>query len=616
MKMGGPFVRTQLAMVGALCISCVFSGVCPGAEEVALPMEEAHWRAKAFPPEGVAAEEAAEFSIEEDPEKGPALAVANWRSGRWGARYEYAVPLPVQKGTVRGWYRTEGVGNAAAAVWIQYFRGDEYAHTEQQALEPAPEWRRFECVFRRQPPGTDRTYVGFGLRRKTKGKALFAGLSVSAEVPAVAFPEDPGEVTRPAPPTDLGKGKFFRLAERDGIWWLVTPQGRGFYSAGTDGPWLRSRGGWLEQGKGHAAWLREHGFNSLGGWTDIWHWSELNDALLADGKTPFAAFTAMETGTWWGDFDHLLDCDGKPQDERHAFPDPFDPRFENAYRERVREIAGLVSGKPWFLAWFADNEVRHWDLHRYVYSSHCAAKLQEFLEDRYESIEGLNEAWRTSLASFADLAQEKPDPTKGSPAMEKDYRDFSREIVKHYIRVTLRAIHEEDPGRLVFSNRFMFGDFSYLDLYAAYDGIAVNLYPDNNEPGLSAEEIAVVRRAHEETGKPVIIGEWSVPAIDSGLYDDLDHLDWSWPQVVETQTDRGRQAACIALDFHNLPFVVGAHWFTWRDFDSEKRRANRGLHRADGVPYRELAEALRGVHAKMGPSLRWRRREGERQPLG
>ena len=46
----------------------------------------------------------------------------------------------------------------------------------------------------------------------------------------------------------------------------------------------------------------------------------------------------------------------------------------------------------------------------------------------------------------------------------------------------------------------------------------------------------------------------------------------------------------------DLHFVAGAHWFTWKDFDSAKRRANRGLVRSDGEPWRELTDALTKVH--------------------
>lgn len=101
---------------------------------------------------------------------------------------------------------------------------------------------------------------------------------------------------------------------------------------------------------------------------------------------------------------------------------------------------------------------------------------------------------------------------------------------------------------------------------------------------------------HQRTGKPIIIGEWSIPAVDSGLYDNPAKLDWSWSAVVATQEERARQAGRVTIDFYNLPFVVGAHWFTWRDFDSPKRRANRGLFKADDQPWTDLLHRLSAAH--------------------
>jgi len=102
---------------------------------------------------------------------------------------------------------------------------------------------------------------------------------------------------------------------------------------------------------------------------------------------------------------------------------------------------------------------------------------------------------------------------------------------------------------------------------------------------------------HARSGKPILIGEWSVPALDSGLYDNPKALDWSYPQTVGTQTERARQAATILGQLYNLPFIVGAHWFTWRDFDSAVRRANRGLFRASGEPWLELHISLSGIQS-------------------
>ena len=92
-----------------------------------------------------------------------------------------------------------------------------------------------------------------------------------------------------------------------------------------------------------------------------------------------------------------------------------------------------------------------------------------------------------------------------------------------------------------------------------------------------------------------------VPALDSGLYDSASSipLDWSYNEVVASQTQRARQAAHIALDLYNLPFVVGSHWFTWQDIDTQNRRANRGLFTSDNQPWPELLDELQQVHRKI-----------------
>jgi hypothetical protein len=270
----------------------------------------------------------------------------------------------------------------------------------------------------------------------------------------------------------------------------------------------------------------------------------------------------------------------------------------------VQEIAKLVRGKPWHAGWFADNEISHRDLHRYVYSRHCAEALRAFLEQRYDrEIEELNRAWETDFESFDAIVAQRPEPPGRECTMSGDFRLFAREIVKKYAGVTLGIIREEDPDHLVFSPRLMFGDTEYVDLYSSYDAVAVNYYPSNDEPGLSGQAESILRYIHERSGRPLIIGEWSIPAVDSGLYNDPEDLDWSWPQTVPTQTDRARQAACLTLDFYNLPFIIGAHWFIWYDFDSEDRRANRGLFKADGEPWVEVIDALAKAHDRIGHTV-------------
>ena len=260
-------------------------------------------------------------------------------------------------------------------------------------------------------------------------------------------------------------------------------------------------------------------------------------------------------------------------------------------------------GKPYFLGWFADNERELRDLDRCVWSPHASAAFRASLERRYGDIAALNKAWGAVFTSFDDLAARRPEPALCAGPMHEDFRAFSRELLRRYHEILLRTIREEDPGRLAFTNRFMLGDVGSLtenlDLCRGYDAIAVNLYPANNSFGLAEHELAVLRLVHEKSGKPLLLGEWSVPARDSGLYNNPQKLDWSWPQTVATQRDRANQAARVQADFYNLPFMLGAHFFIWRDFDSAVRQANRGIFKASGEPWREIQDGLRQVNLRI-----------------
>jgi hypothetical protein len=587
----------------AVVLACGLACAAGRTDDVPLGLTERAWERKVFPPKGVSEEEAATLAIVEDAAHGPCLSVGPWRQGEWSARFQYAEALPFTHGVLRGYYRTEGLPLFGARVSIEFRAQGQRVAAKSVELEAAPDWRPFSLAFRLPPPGADSVSPGLGLSAQTEGRVLFAQLTLSPQAPPFAWPATPTKLTRPQPPTEFPAAGFYRLAQHLGTWWLVTPEGKPCYSLGTDGPWFRSDAQRDTAGPAAAELLERTGFNSLAGWTDVRAWGKLNEDRIAQGKRPFAVFHAMETGGWEGRCDQLLDAEGRTTGKGHAFPDPFDPRFEVEYRKAVRRVAEVVRGKSWFVGYFADNEISHGELYRHVYSPHCATALRDFLAARYgEDIGPLNAAWGTSYASFDALLAAKPEPPKQG-TMYDDLRAFARVIVARYADTTRRLLREEDPDHLAISNRFMLGDVTawmdYLDLYAPFDLLAVNLYPSNQTAGLSETEQHLYRLVHERTGKPVIVGEWSVPAADSGLYDNPGKLDWSWNELVATQAERARQAACVTADFYNLPFVVGSHWFIWQDIGNDKRQANRGLMKANGEPWTELIEALRGAHARL-----------------
>jgi hypothetical protein len=342
-------------------------------------------------------------------------------------------------------------------------------------------------------------------------------------------------------------------------------------------------------------------------------WSKFNAAQTAAGRPVVYQFRIADSNPP-GAYDDLMDAHGGNPGPRtaealsiggfnHALPDPFDPRWQEAFRASFREQAKVSKGRGYLAAWFAGNERHHRDLPRFVWSPHCAIALGQFLEAKYPTIAALNAKWGSSFASFAELLRQKPDPILRRGPMFEDFRLFGREIVREFNAVMLRTIREEDPGALVFSNRFMMGEiedvFDKLDLYRDFDAIAVNLYPSDAEVGPDASERQYLEEVHRRTGKPILISEWSIPAVDSGLYDHPEKLDWSYPQTVVTQRDRARQAAQTEAYFYNLPFVIGAQWFTWNDIDAPRRHANRGLFKADGESWPELQQALAELNRQL-----------------
>lgn len=576
--------------------------------EVSLSPERAQWTELVFLDglQGlIASGQAASFAFGDDPKLGGTISVGPWSAGSWGARLEYKKAFPSPEGTINGYYRTTDLLPFQAGVTIVFLQGEQILAKKSYSLAPSPAWRPFTVSVGLPPAGADSFRAAFGLSDKSAGRVDFARLTIAKGSTPLVFPADPTAVTRPSPPAAFSAGAKFRLASEAGTSWLVTPAGRPFYSVATVGPSGRAEDHPVRTGDQWAAYLRAFGFNSLAGWTRVSFWSGVNTALESAGAEPLPLFVAVASESLAAPFDLLVDAQGNTGRTGHAFPDPFDPDFEAAYRAKVIDLYRYLEGKSWFAGWFADNELDHDQLPRQVYSPHCAVALKAFLVSRHGSIAALNRAWSTNYPSFDALIAARPDPILPLGAMAEDYRVFAREIVGRYIEVTLRVIRSVDPGRLVFSNRFtasgLGGVSPLLDLYAAYDGIAVNLYPGNQQPGLSANEKAFLQHVHDRTGKPVLVTEWSVPAIDSGLYDGLPSgLDWSWNQALATQGDRGRQAAALTADFYNLPFLVGAQWYTWKDLRAE-RSANRGLLSADGLPWEELLQQLHLAGKRLVP---------------
>lgn len=575
--------------------------------ELSLMAEDWQWSAELKDVEHVPAAKTAIYEAD-----GKTLTVGPWIAGKRDIRLAYQRSLPVKEGTVCGRFRTENLYPREANIWITYKKGRKTITELNYWLGVADEWTDF-CFPVFEPfEDCDSIVLSFGFHMKTHGRVHLADLCFGEPHALPALETPAPELTRSVTPAPFAPADKVRLEQsEDGTWWLVDTDGKPFFAKAC--AMYNNR---LTPEESYPTLEKLH-FNTIANGSNLQEWCEFNEKQRAEGKPTVFQFYRVNTdisarSPYVGLMNPKEAASNADPDAgmaeiggfNHAFPDPFDPNWETDARRQVREVAATFKDKPYFMVWMAANERSHWNLYRYVWSPYCAVEFGKYLQDKYATITDLNHSWGTDFPSFEELLKQRPEPEVIEGNKYEDFNAFSRIILKTFNQKVLSIIHEEDPGRLVFTNRFMIhevrGVFDNLDLYEGFDGVAVNIYPSNDVWGLDLAERQYLTLMHEKTGKPLMICEWSVPARDSHLYDNPKKLDWSYPQIMRTQIERAQQVARVSADFYNMPFVVGAHWFSWGDFNHRTRQSNRGIFHNDGVtPWQEVQDALGEVNGRM-----------------
>jgi hypothetical protein len=436
---------------------------------------------------------------------------------------------------------------------------------------------------------------------------------------------------------------FFRTERRDGRWWLVTPEGHGFFSLGVDvvradtgGTYVAGRKFMFESlpefgtplavhygsenpraarpgqagrrfdkgqyfdfyaanlerkyGRNYAdAWeqravsrLRGWGFNTIGNWSD--------PHLVSRGEMPFVVPVSPS-----GSFAHL---GSGASDWWTPMPDPFDPKFAAAIDTAMAEAAQRYRDDPFLIGYFVDNEL-HWTFDKPTDNKRryglAAATLalgpespakQAFLRLLAQTHgDGIASAWnlpaeRSQALGRAGFALSLMDLQ--NPAILADLDAFSTLFAETYYRTVAEAIRRHDPNHLYLGSRFQWRTPEALAACAKYcDVVSFNIYEDT----LAGEEWT----SFHDLGKPAIIGEFHFGSADRGMF---------WPGLfnVTVEAQRGRSYATYLQSVLTNPDFVGAHWFMYGDepltgrvLDGENGHV--GFVSVADVPYHDLAAA-------------------------
>jgi agarase len=312
-----------------------------------------------------------------------------------------------------------------------------------------------------------------------------------------------------------------------------------------------------------------------------------------------------------------------------GFPDVFSTEFATHCRALAQRQCLPRKDDPKLLGYFLDNELR-WRadqrLNEELLITFLRARPRSMgrqaavalLQERYDSIEALNEIWGRSYKAWADLMS---GSMEGNPLLEakaafsrpngprreveagliwKDCVEFKKKVAEQYFAVTTAAIREVDPNHLVFGVRFsIFPGNEILEPMAEHcDALSISIY--DPLPG------GVLSR-YVDWKRPILISEFSFRAADSGLPNTK-----GAGVLVKTQKERAKLFTAFAEGARVHPNVVGLHWFRWVDEPAEGRfdgeNSNYGIVNLEDEPYSAMVVAMKAFSKSLTPVKRRRKK--------
>ena len=420
----------------------------------------------------------------------------------------------------------------------------------------------------------------------------------------------------------------FRTAQIDGVWWLVTPDGHGLFSAGIVG--VRVLGDYapsigtapyqdnvLARYGSEAAWadvtlarLRDLNVTTIGAWS--------RDDLFV-GVMPytpilgFAQHAPAVPGV-------ALGLTGLP------VRDYFDDAFATGAAIEASAAASCATD-PWCLGVFTDNELGWgpgvalslplFDAYfRLPAGAPGKLALQSYLEDRYAGdVAQFNADWGLALASFADLQTLSTlvaDWNTDSAARQAVRRAFTGIVATRYFQVAHDALRAIDPALLILGARFLSYSTPPEVAQAAapwVDVVSMNYYELAPVWFALSQTIAgnagFVRAArmfddvdtiYALTGKPILISEFGYRSAESELPNTFPPF---YPTLA-TQAERADAFSTYMRRAVQRPYVVGTHWFKHADEPIEGRsdgeNDNWGIVDLHDDPYVALDDRMRALN--------------------
>ena len=219
-----------------------------------------------------------------------------------------------------------------------------------------------------------------------------------------------------------------------------------------------------------------------------WNWIDRAIEVLAAENLQIVLCTPTASPPPWlcRSYPDILPVDSQGRRRRHGSRRHYCHNSASFRQQTVRIVTAMASrygSHPSVAGWQIDNEFGWQDTAR-CYCESCVRAFRGWLESRYETIEGLNDAWGTVFWSLTYGNWSEIDPpsltiAEPNPSHVLDYYRFSSEAVVDYQQLQISTLQKHISERQFVTTNFMsrFYELDYYDLARPLDMVTMSSYP-------------------------------------------------------------------------------------------------------------------------------------------
>ncbi len=422
---------------------------------------------------------------------------------------------------------------------------------------------------------------------------------------------------------------FFHVEKIDGRWWLVTPDGHGFFGIGLSHPvtsmsqaavtftYNGSQEDWLRDG---IRKMRELGFNCV--WSgpysqerirDGFVDAELAERVYRESEIPHAIHVPLVK--------HAVELE--PGEKR---PDVFDSAYEQFVADEVAKWAVPYKDNPWLLGYYygfgsfmRESEWLNETLGRKM-GSPGRERLLGILAERYEgNITAFNTVYETKFGSFDELSKSGtltyPDwitavkwgrasiPNRDSPdknSAERILADADAllgELIEQVYKLAHAEIRKHDPNHMILGCYVK--DATYTkEIWARVAPYVSLLAPQNLSDGNPIKPVV------EATGLPAVLGDQEFGNVYALPLQGHDRSPGSVPEHVDRRVLYDLSANRIGPDPDFIGVSFCACLFDQSHWTQAYDRGQPGFFSIDGEPNQDLIKTVQAANAQMMEAVR------------